>query len=95
VKSWTRCTFSNGPVRVSSAWKRFWYSSIDPVRRHSASSKSGVERIGGSKRRWRRSLNRLHRGVHSSSYSWIYQSCATSSRWYDAIQTFSSSMTRC
>jgi hypothetical protein len=80
VYSWTRWISSSRPARGRRAWKRFEYSSTVPERRHSASSDSGAARRGGPNRKLRRSLNRPQRGVPSSSCSWMYHSCATSSR---------------
>jgi hypothetical protein len=50
---------------------------------------------GGPNRKFRSSLNRPHGGVPSSSWSWMYQSCATASKLYEAIHTCSSAKVRC
>jgi hypothetical protein len=67
VNSWTHWDSSSRPARKRRLWKRLEYSSTVSVRWHSVSSKRGAERNAGPNHRSRRSLNRPHDGMPSSS----------------------------
>jgi len=80
VNAWTRCTSVSIPTWGSSAPNQSLYSATVPVGLQAMSSPSGLEQMGGPKRRLRSSENRRHDGVPSSLWTWINHIWAPPSR---------------